>query len=192
MLRSTANPLLVLPVIAPRHVSHCAGNLGTDGIKKLDPLGKFRTSTRRKFDLNPVICYRLDRAKRVTRLANQMASPSFAFIPRNISKGGKQQGTSARVPSSHKSASTPAIERESVQPGPSVSDKGKRKVFEQSAKPVYSEKDISILLVLAFSDYALWLDSDLRRKIEESLQNEEHDAGCMFPFFLYAYQAGFM
>jgi hypothetical protein len=183
MLRSTANPLLVLPVIAPRHVSHCAGNLGTDGIKKLDPLGKFRTLTRRKFDLNPVICYRLDRAERVTRLANQMASPSFAFIPRNISKGGKQQGTSARVPSSHKSASTPAIERESVYPGPSVSDKGKRKVSEPSAKPVYSEKDISILLVLAFSDYALWLDSDLRRKIEESLQGEEHDAGCMFPFF---------
>ncbi|KAG2141646.1 hypothetical protein BD769DRAFT_1626178 [Suillus cothurnatus] len=108
-----------------------------------------------------------------------MASPSFAFIPRNISKGGKQQGTSAHVSSSHKSASTPAIERESAQPGPSVSDKGKRKVFEQSAKPVYSEKDISILLVLAFSDYALWLDSDLRRKIEESLQGEEHDAGFL-------------
>ncbi|KAG2042062.1 hypothetical protein BDR03DRAFT_912464 [Suillus americanus] len=108
-----------------------------------------------------------------------MASPSFAFIPRNISKGGKQQSTSAHAPSSHKSESTPAIERESAYPRPSVSDKGKWKVSEPSAKPVYNEKDISILVVLAFSDYALWLDSDLRRKTEESLQSEEHDAGFL-------------
>lgn len=94
-----------------------------------------------------------------------MASPSFAFIPRNISKGGKQQGTSARIPLSH--------------PGPSVIDKGKGKVSEPSARPVYNEQDISILVVLAFSDYALWLGSDLRRKTEESLQNEEHDAGFL-------------
>lgn len=94
-----------------------------------------------------------------------MASPSFAFIPRNISKGRKQQSTSAHVPPSH--------------PGPSVIDKGKGKVSEPSAKPVYNEQDISILVVLAFSDYALWVDSDLRRKTEESLQREEHDAGFL-------------
>ncbi|KAG1782921.1 hypothetical protein EV702DRAFT_1040730 [Suillus placidus] len=123
----------------------------------------------------------VDRAERIIldRLANQMASPSFAFIPRNIHKGGKQQGTSAHVPSSHSLEPTPGIERESAYPGPSVSDRGKWKVSEPSAKPVYNEKDISILVVLAFSDYALWLDSDLRRKTEESLQSEEHDAGFL-------------
>lgn len=64
---------------------------------------------------------------------------------------------------------------------------------EPLAKPVYNEQDISILVVLAFSDYALWVDSDLRRKTEESLQREEHDAGCMFPlFFSYTCQAWFM
>lgn len=62
-------------------------------------------------------------------------------------------------------------------------DKGKGKVSEPLAKPVYNEQDISILIILAFSDYALWVDSDLRRKTEESLQREEHDAGCMFPLF---------
>lgn len=72
-------------------------------------------------------------------------------------------------------------------------DKGKGKVSEPSTKPVYNEQDLSILVVLAFSDYALWLDSDLRRKTEESLQSEEHDAGCMFPlFFSYISQAWFM
>lgn len=60
-----------------------------------------------------------------------------------------------------------------------MNDRGKWKVSEAPAKPVYNEKDISILVVLAFSDYALWLDSDLRRKTEESLQNEEHDAGFL-------------
>ncbi|KAG2155147.1 uncharacterized protein EDB93DRAFT_1239404 [Suillus bovinus] len=107
---------------------------------------------------------------------------SFAFIPRNISKGGKQQGTSPHVPSSRSLKPTPAIERrdsESAYPGPPASDKGKQKASEPSTKPVYDDKDISILVVLAFSDYALWLDSDLRRKTEESLRNEEHDAGFL-------------
>ncbi|KAG1906833.1 uncharacterized protein F5891DRAFT_998933 [Suillus fuscotomentosus] len=111
-----------------------------------------------------------------------MTSPSFAFVPRNISKGGKQQGTCAHVPSSESSHSlkpTPAIERKSAYPGSSGSDKGKQKVSEPPAKPVYNEKDISVLAVLAFSDYALWLDSDLRRKTEESLQGEEQDAGFL-------------
>ncbi|KAG2156431.1 hypothetical protein DEU56DRAFT_235020 [Suillus clintonianus] len=107
-----------------------------------------------------------------------MAPPSFAFIPRNIHKDRKQQGTSAHVPSPLEP--TPAIERgEPAYPGPSVIDKGKGKAPEPSAKPVYNETDISILVVLAFSDYALWLDSDLRRKTEESLQNESHDAGFL-------------
>ncbi|KAG2357957.1 hypothetical protein BDR07DRAFT_316452 [Suillus spraguei] len=106
-----------------------------------------------------------------------MASPNFAFIPRNISKGGKQQRPSPHAPSSRRLEPTPAHKR--AYTGPSVNDKGKRKESELSAKPVYNEKDISILVVLAFSDYALWLDSDLRRKTEESLQNEEHDAGFL-------------
>ncbi|KAG1752410.1 uncharacterized protein EDB91DRAFT_1195246 [Suillus paluster] len=110
-----------------------------------------------------------------------MAPPGFAFIPRNLSKDRKQQGTSAQVPSSHRFEPTLAIEREPAYPGPSVIGKGKGKAPEPtpSAKPVYNEKDISILVVLAFSDHALWIDSDLRRKTEESLQNEEHDAGFL-------------
>ncbi|KAG0703841.1 hypothetical protein DFH29DRAFT_771158, partial [Suillus ampliporus] len=110
----------------------------------------------------------------------------FAFIPRNVSKDRKQQGNSAHVPSSNSFEPIPAIEREPAYPGPSVIDKGKGKAPEPtpSAKPLYNEKDISILVVLAFSDYALWVDSDLRRKTEESLQSEEHDAGFLPLSFL--------
>lgn len=111
-----------------------------------------------------------------------MASPSFAFVPRNISKNKKQQGTSAHVPSPEQ---TPSVTKEAYS-RPSVVGKGKEKAPEPipSVKPVYNEEDTSILVVLAFSDYALWIDSDLRRKTEESLQREEHDAGCMFHSFL--------
>jgi len=100
-----------------------------------------------------------------------MTSPSFAFIPRIVSKT-KQQGSLAHVSSSL-----------SKRPRPPV---GEGKAFEQlpTAKPVYNAQDVSILVALAFSDYALWIDSDLRRKTEESMQGEEHDAGCMFHLFL--------
>ncbi|OJA18089.1 hypothetical protein AZE42_04161 [Rhizopogon vesiculosus] len=109
------------------------------------------------------------------------ASPSFAFIPRNVSKNRKQQGTSAHLPSPLSSEPTLSAKRESSYPRPFVIDKGKGKAPEPtpSSKAVYNEKDIYILVVLAFSDYALWIDSDLRRKTEESLQREEHDAGFL-------------
>jgi len=111
-----------------------------------------------------------------------MASPSFAFVPRNISKNRKQQGTSAHIPSPEQA---PSVTKD-VYSRPSVVDKGKEKAPEPipSVKAVYNEKDTSILVVLAFSDYALWIDSDLRRKTEESLQREEHDAGCTSHSFL--------
>jgi hypothetical protein len=106
-----------------------------------------------------------------------MTSPSFAFVPRNVPKSRKQQGT---LPSlSFQPTST-----KSSYPGPSVVDKGKAPERTPSVKPVYNEKDISILVVLAFSDYALWLDSDLRRKTEDSTQREEYDAGCTSHLFL--------
>jgi len=107
-----------------------------------------------------------------------MTSPSFAFVPRNVSKT-KRQGSSAHVSSSLSFEPTSSGKR----PRPPV---GEGKAFEQppTAKPVYNAQDISILVALAFSDYALWVDSDLRRKIEESMQAEEHDAGCMFHSFL--------
>ncbi|OAX32293.1 hypothetical protein K503DRAFT_623573, partial [Rhizopogon vinicolor AM-OR11-026] len=107
-------------------------------------------------------------------------SPSFAFVPRNVSKNRKQQGTSVHVPSPLSFEPTLSAKRESSYPAPFVIDKGKGKAPEPtpSSKAVYNEKDIYILVVLAFSDYALWIDSDLRRKTEESLQREEHDAGC--------------
>jgi hypothetical protein len=122
-----------------------------------------------------------------------MASPGFAFVPRNVSKIRKNHGTSAHVPSSL--GCDPALaKRESSYPGPSVFDKGKGKAPEPlpSVKQAFSEEDISILVVLAFSDYALWIDSDLRRKTEESIQREEHDAGCTFRSFLTHPQARFM
>ncbi|OAX32291.1 hypothetical protein K503DRAFT_623515 [Rhizopogon vinicolor AM-OR11-026] len=110
-------------------------------------------------------------------------SLSFAFVPRNVPKNRKQQGTSAHLPSHLSFEPTLSAKRESSYPAPFVIDKGKGKAPETtpSSKQVYNEKDIYILVVLAFSDYALWIDSlaDPRRKTKESLQREEHDAGFL-------------
>ncbi|KAH7887426.1 hypothetical protein F5I97DRAFT_1935569 [Phlebopus sp. FC_14] len=100
-----------------------------------------------------------------------MTTP-FAFVPRKLSKPTKRQ----RSPTPVQPPATPApadseSDDDDVQGLSTVpaSDKGKGKAPDASQRPSTASLDIATLISLALSDYHIWLDDDLRRKLDESL-----------------------
>jgi hypothetical protein len=102
-----------------------------------------------------------------------MTTP-FAFLPRAVSKYTKEwQGISRPPPS----PSPPPDSTTDSEPDPD--SKGKEKAYPKQ------HQDIASLVSLALSDYNIWLDPDLRRKLDACLRDETDDnAGCTSPHFL--------
>ncbi|RXW24183.1 hypothetical protein EST38_g1653 [Candolleomyces aberdarensis] len=83
-----------------------------------------------------------------------MSSSSFAFIPRKVAK---KSATSLKVN---------AISEDSPRPSSSQPPKGKQPAQEPESDPTrLSAEECVILVSLAFSEYALWSDVDLRKKL---------------------------
>ncbi|KAI9574372.1 hypothetical protein HD554DRAFT_2165873 [Boletus coccyginus] len=96
-----------------------------------------------------------------------MTTP-LAFLPRAVLKYTKEwQGISRSSPSPSPSPSPP--------PTPSES-KGKERAIEP-AHPKQHGQDIASLISLALSDYNIWLDPDLRSKLEACLRDDSDEAG---------------
>lgn len=100
-----------------------------------------------------------------------MASP-FAFIPRKVAKSAKAQVplTNVGYSSNGSTATGPSVHPQSTNSQLTVTSKdngkGKEKAVSTSAKSLPSE-DYAIVVCLALSDHALWLDPDLRRAVEQ-------------------------
>ena len=103
-----------------------------------------------------------------------MASP-FAFIPRKVAKSAKAQVPLPNVgfiqdSSNGSTATGPSVHVQSANSPLTVTakdnGKGKEKAVSTSAKSLPSE-DYAIVVCLALSDHALWLDPDLRRTVEQ-------------------------
>ena len=99
--------------------------------------------------------------------SNPMTTP-FAFLPRAVLKHTKEWPGISRPPPSPSSSPSPP-------PDPS---KGKEKAVEPKQS---TTQDIASLVPLALSDYNIWLDPDLRSKLEACLQDDADDAGCTSP-----------
>ncbi|EGO02291.1 hypothetical protein SERLA73DRAFT_104689 [Serpula lacrymans var. lacrymans S7.3] len=99
-------------------------------------------------------------------------SVPFAFVPRKVARPAKTQGHSL---SSSAKPPIPAPTH-NVEPPLNSRDKGKAKATE-APNTNRSEEDHAILVLLALSDYTIWLDSDFRRALEQSLDKDAQDAG---------------
>ncbi|KAF9234358.1 hypothetical protein BU15DRAFT_90007 [Melanogaster broomeanus] len=113
-----------------------------------------------------------------------MASP-FAFVPRTVSKHAVSR-TAPSAPKAQRQPPPPSTDSSSEdETTPSISplDKGKGKAAEPPSHKQSNGQDIAALVSLSLSDYNIWLDADLRRKLEESLKyaesTEEDGAGCI-------------
>ncbi|KIJ20483.1 hypothetical protein PAXINDRAFT_7719 [Paxillus involutus ATCC 200175] len=113
-----------------------------------------------------------------------MAAP-FAFVPRTVSKQAKSQGApsapKSQPPAPSESTTDSDSEPEDEAPGIRALDKGKSKAVElPSQKQSTTGQDIAALISLSLSDYNIWVDADLRRKLYECLQYAESqdEAGC--------------
>ncbi|ESK86518.1 hypothetical protein Moror_9838 [Moniliophthora roreri MCA 2997] len=91
-----------------------------------------------------------------------MTSESLSFIPRKV---GKPKPSASLSGSAHTSAVQPSNE----------DVKGKSKALQKleqpeasSSKRQHSDQDILTLMSLALSDHGLWLNSDIRRKMDDS------------------------
>ncbi|KIK98200.1 hypothetical protein PAXRUDRAFT_134662 [Paxillus rubicundulus Ve08.2h10] len=110
-----------------------------------------------------------------------MAAP-FAFVPRTVSKQAKSQGAPS-APRSQPPAppSTTDSEPEDEAPEIRTLDKGKSKAVDPpSQKQSTIGQDIAALISLSLSDYNIWVDADLRRKLYECLQYAESPDGAGF------------
>lgn len=81
-------------------------------------------------------------------------SMSFPFIPRTVAKRNGPQNATVKVKTTLGSLPTTSQ--------PNASSKGKEKAPEGP-----SAEECAILFRLALSEYALWMDSDLRMKLDE-------------------------
>ncbi|KAF9226806.1 hypothetical protein BS17DRAFT_748950 [Gyrodon lividus] len=111
-----------------------------------------------------------------------MAAP-FAFVPRTISKQAKSQGAPSApkaLPPAPASATDSEPEDETTSGIPAL-DKGKSKAVEPPHQKQFNiGEDIATLISLSLSDYNIWLDDDLRRKLYECLQYAESTDGAGF------------
>ncbi|TFK43971.1 hypothetical protein BDQ12DRAFT_596164 [Crucibulum laeve] len=101
---------------------------------------------------------------------------SFAFIPRKFAKAPK--ASISTVPSQTHTASVTVLPRDVKGKGKDERETGPTKA---NSKVKYSDSDYINLVCMALSDYALWADSDFRRKIDLSGTGEdalEEDKGC--------------
>lgn len=113
-----------------------------------------------------------------------LLSMSFAFVPRTISKVKKPTHSSSNVTNSthneHKSAVS-NITSNKVSKGKEKADSSPE---TRRGITKYSEEDYANLLNLALSDYAMWLDPDLRRNVEWNSRpgpGYRGNSGCRWP-----------
>ena len=89
-----------------------------------------------------------------------MTTP-FAFVPRAVSKYTKEwQGISRPSPSP------------SPPPDPTTDSDDEHDRDIEPVHPKHSTQDIASLISLALSDYNIWLDHDLRWKLDASLHDD--------------------
>lgn len=94
-------------------------------------------------------------------------SSSFAFVPRAVSKDKKKNIQHAHAQTLY---SVPTPTPYDITPN-FVSGKGKTKSLggtSGSLKAKCSDEDYANVIHLAVSDYALWLDPDLRRVVDQA------------------------
>jgi hypothetical protein len=104
-------------------------------------------------------------------------SSSFAFVPRIVSKSRKRtihdvhphSVPKPSTPISHDPTGTPERNDE-IRTAASIGIRGKVKC---------SDVDYANLINIAVSDYTLWSDSELRRKVDYSGTSGAGQDGCM-------------
>ena len=120
--------------------------------------------------------------------ASTMSLP-FAFLPRQLSRPTKPQGSEPPKTSSlsahHASPPAPPSDSEDDSKAPegvvvTKDAKGKGRALEpQSHAQDAAGKDIATLVLLALSDHRIWSDADLRRKLDDCLRcDDASTAGC--------------
>ncbi|KIJ69839.1 hypothetical protein HYDPIDRAFT_77174 [Hydnomerulius pinastri MD-312] len=116
-----------------------------------------------------------------------MSTP-FAFVPRKVSRPAKSHGASstsapkiAPRTSPTAVASIPDSDPEDDALEFTAADKGKGKAVDQAQRKQSSiGLDIATLISLSLSDYNIWLDADLRRKLDECLSDSGSTDGAGF------------
>lgn len=106
-------------------------------------------------------------------------SSSFPFLPRAVSKHRKDQN--AHPPRRVPALDSPAVAQD-LYVTTDVNGRDKTKVTvsgETGGKTKYSDEDYANVICIAISDYALWLDPDLRRTVDWSVESESGQDGCM-------------
>ena len=108
-------------------------------------------------------------------------SSSFAFLPRAISKHRKNPIQNAYPPRCVPTLRTVTQDTDAFTTDVNGRDTGKTKVTvsgETGGKTQYSDEDYANVICMAISDYALWLDPDLRRTVDWSIESESGKDGC--------------
>ena len=121
-----------------------------------------------------------------------MATAPFDFLPRIVSQHAKPwQGISSfpLPPSPDPTTDSGPEEDEDEDDLGTELDKGKGK--DKAVEPAHSKQsilaqDIASLISLSLSDYNIWLDPDLRRKLDACLNDDTSPdgAGCTSPFHI--------
>lgn len=115
-------------------------------------------------------------------------SVPFAFVPRQVSRPMKVQGTEppktpSVVPQRARSPSPVSdSEDDSKAPEAVVTDKdkkGKQRAVDSHAHDV--GRDIAALALLALSDYRIWSDADLRSKLDDCLNTSDTSTAGFVP-----------
>lgn len=102
---------------------------------------------------------------------------SFAFVPRKV---GNKKATSTSFPSE---GSSKANDR-SLVPSQSHPAAAPLSLLSPDESLQAFADDLAILVILSLTEYALWADGDMRRRIEERTEGEEQ---CKF-LFPYAFR----
>ncbi|EIW76247.1 hypothetical protein CONPUDRAFT_76635 [Coniophora puteana RWD-64-598 SS2] len=105
-----------------------------------------------------------------------MSAP-FAFVPRSVKKSGASNTNAVAGPSGSRApAPLPTVQ-------PTVTaynDRGEGKMPENTTSRAFPHtEDLSTLVLLALSDYSIWLNADLRRALDETCINGDEDAGFL-------------
>lgn len=124
------------------------------------------------------------------RVHQEMATP-FTFLPRVVSKHTKEWQGISRPPPSPSPLPDPTTDSDSQSEDEGDQDDtalDKVKSKEKATEPAHSKQstisqDIASLISLALSDYNIWLDADLRWKLDACLGDDISldEAGCTSP-----------
>src|ERR1700722_14861395 len=108
-----------------------------------------------------------------------MSNLEFAFIPRKISKKihpARHAPSQSSVPSASSTSNAPVSEGKGKDP-----EKPHLITVASVREPVDSDQDYAILVSMARSDHALWVNPEICRKTDDQAESsQDGNQGCMY------------